>query len=116
MNGQTALLLAKAWRRDKMITTLRAAIERKLESPPTPEEAFFEAETLETPADTTQFSWTDDEVSGPKREVSSGDETGTRVAYDPDKLEGHRRSWWQSLLKSEPRNLRHDRGLDYLRL
>ena len=75
MNGQTALTLAEMWRRDEMITTLKATIKRKLESPPTPEVRFLDDETMESPADTTQFSLTDDEASSPKHEISAVDET-----------------------------------------
>ena len=99
MNGVTALLLAKAWRCDETITILKAAIKRKLESPPTPEEAFSEVETMETPADTRESSSTDDEVSSLKTEVSSWGETGKGPAYKTEKVDGYKRSWWRSLLK-----------------
>lgn len=103
MNGQTALTLAKAWRRNEIITTLEAATKRTLESPPTSLEAFFEVETMGTPAHTTQFSWADDEVSTPKRDISSGAEAGRGLAYKARKVEEHKWSWWRFLLLPKAR-------------
>ena len=102
VDGQTALTLARTWKRDEMVTILKAATQKKLESPPTPEEAFFEVETMETPADTTLFSWSDDELSSLRRDVFSGVGTGSRLTYEPE----HKVSWWRSLLLPKARSQR----------
>ena len=103
MNGQTALLLAKAWRCDEIITTLKEAIKRNLESPLTPEEAFPRFEPLDIPADTRQFSSTDHEVSSLKREVSYVEETRRRLAYNVKEVGERKRSKWRSLFVGKPR-------------
>ena len=84
MNGKKAIISAEAR------NLYGAAMMRKLESPPVPKRTFFQdfqVEAIQTPADTTQPSSTDDEESSLKNEASSRDETGKGLAY----LDGHKR-------------------------
>ena len=46
MHGHTALVLTRIWDRSEMTPIVKAAIQRKLAFPPTPEEAFSEVETM----------------------------------------------------------------------
>lgn len=102
MHGRTALFLARIWHHDEMILTLKAAIQRKLESPPTPEEAFSEVETVEHLADTTQASSSDDDVSCFKSIAPPGEMPGgLGLAHKAEKVQGRKRSWWRSLLSPE---------------
>ena len=100
--GTTALYFAEIWRSDEMITTLRVAINRRLQSPPTPEEVVSGVGAMETPADTIQSLSTDDEVSSLKFwKSSSRDKTGNRLAHKAEKVGEHKLSWWRSLLMPE---------------
>ncbi len=109
MRGETALSLAKVCSPSQTITTLKAAIKRWIESPPTPEDAFSEVETTETPADTTKVLWTNDELSSLGfSEGSFGDNTDRRLSHKAEKVEEHKRSRWRAWLMPEVK--RRDQG------
>lgn len=102
MHGRTALLLARDWDHNEMIPALKAASKGMKYPLHILEEAFSELEIMETPADTTEASLSDDydEVSSLKIEVSLRGETGNG-SYIVEKVDGQKQSWWRSLLSPE---------------
>ena len=99
MHGRTPLLLARD--SEEMIPVLKAAFKRMKYPASTLKEAFSELGIVETPADITLASSSDDEeVSSLKSEVSFEDETD-RGSNKAEKVDGHKRSWWRSLLSPE---------------
>ena len=107
MHGRTALLLARDWDHNEMIPALKAASEGLKYPAFILEEAFSELEVMETPADTTEASSSDDdEVSRLKSISSLRAETGLRAKTGNgwnkvEKVDGPKQSWWRSLLSPE---------------
>lgn len=100
-HGRTALILARESNHNEMIPPLKAAMMRKNYPPSTLREAFSEFEIMETPADITLASSSDDgELSSLEDEISFGDEMGNG-SNKAKKVDGQKQSWWRSLLSPE---------------
>ena len=89
MYGRTALLLARDWDHNEMIPALKAASKGMDYPVPILEEAFSELDVMESPADTTEASSSDDEVSSLKSisnlRVEVGDDWSTVEKVDGQK-------------------------------
>ena len=91
LHGQTALDVAANY---MLRDALKAAKKNISKNPRTSEETSSDVETMETLAETTQASSTDDEVSSLKTERGGLGDTA-------EKVDKRKRSWWRSLLSPE---------------
>ena len=100
MHGRTALLLARAWDHNEMIPALKVASKDMNYPVSILEEAFSELDVMESPADTTEASSSDDEVSSLKS-ISSLRAKAGNDWNKVEKVDRQKQSWWRSLLSPE---------------